>query len=102
MGSSSLISSTMTIKHDTANQQFTAGTSDNQAELAYSSPSPGVIDFTHTFVPEDQRGQGVADQLAEAGLAYARQHKLRVRTSCEFMAGYVQRHHDQYADLLDS
>ncbi len=90
----------MTIQHDVANQEFTTGPADNQAELAYSCPTPGVIDFTHTFVPEDQRGQGVADKLAEAGLAYARQHQLRVRTSCKFMAGYVQRHHAQYADIL--
>jgi predicted GNAT family acetyltransferase len=90
----------MTIHHSTANQQFTTGSADSQAELAYFSPAPGVIDFAHTFVPEDQRGQGVADKLAEAGLAYAREHQLRVRTSCEFMAGYVQRHHQQYADIL--
>ena len=90
----------MTIQHSPANQEFTAGPADNQAELAYSYPTPGIIDFTHTFVPEDQRGQGLADQLAEAGLAYARAQQLRVRTSCEFMASYVQRHHTQYADIL--
>jgi predicted GNAT family acetyltransferase len=90
----------MTIHHSTTSQQFTTGPTDNQAELAYSSPTPGVIDFTHTFVPEDQRGQGIADKLAETALAYARAHQLRVRTSCEFMASYVQRHHEQYADML--
>jgi predicted GNAT family acetyltransferase len=90
----------MTIQHSTANQQFTAGAAADQAELAYSLPAPGVIDFTHTFVPEDQRGQGIADKLAETALTYAREHQLRVRTSCEFMASYVQRHHAQYADML--
>ena len=90
----------MTIQHSTANQEFTAGPADNQAELAYSCPTPGVIDFTHTFVPEDQRGQGIAEKLAETALAYAREHQLRVHTSCEFMASYVQRHHAQYADIL--
>jgi len=91
----------MTIQHNPANQEFTTGPADQQAELAYSLPAAGVIDFVHTFVPENQRGQGVAEQLAEAALAYARQQHLKVRTSCEFMAGYVQRHH-QYADLLAS
>lgn len=90
----------MKIQHDSANQEFTAGPADQQAELAYSLPAAGVIDFVHTFVPESQRGQGVADQLAETALAYARQAHLKVRTSCEFMASYVQRHHQQYADLL--
>ncbi len=90
----------MTIHHNTANKEFNAGPADQQAELAYSLPAAGVIDFVHTFVPESQRGQGLADALAKAGLAYARQQHLRVRTSCEYMASYVQQH-QEYADLLD-
>lgn len=91
----------MTIHHDSANQQFTAGSPEQSAELAYSLPAPGTIDFTHTFVPEDQRGQGIADKLARAGLAYARQQHLKVRTSCEFMRAFVQRHQAEYQDIVD-
>lgn len=90
----------MTIQHHPANQAFTAGTGEQQAELAYALPAPGTIDFTHTFVPEEQRGQGQADELARAGLAYARQQHLKVRTSCEFMQAFAQRHHAEYADIL--
>jgi len=90
----------MAVQHNPANQNFTIDTAAEPAELAYSLPAAGVIDFVHTFVPEAQRGQGLAEELAVAGLTYARQHHLQVRTSCEFMAGYVQQHHDQYADLL--
>jgi len=90
----------MAVQHNTANQEFTISTAAEPAELAYSLPTAGVIDFVHTFVPEAQRGQGLAEELAVAGLTYARQQHLRVRTSCEFMAGYVQQHHDQYADIL--
>lgn len=82
----------MTIQHHQANQQFTAGPAESQAELAYSLPAPGTIDFTHTFVPEARRGQGEADELARAGLAYARQQHLHVRTSCPFMASFAQKH----------
>ena len=91
----------MDIHHSATNQSFTTGAADQQAELAYSLPAAGVIDFVHTFVPENQRGHGVADELAKAGLAYARQQHLKVRTSCPFMADYVQ-HHQEYADLLAS
>jgi len=90
----------MTINHDPANQEFTAGSPKEPAELAYSLPQEGFIDFTHTFVPEDQRGQGTADELAHAGLAYARQQHLKVRTSCEFMQAFVQRHKGEYQDIL--
>ena len=85
----------MNIQHNQADQQFTAGPAESQAELAYSLPAPGTIDFTHTFVPENQRGQGVADELARAGLAYARQQHLRVQTSCAFMADFVQKHPEE-------
>lgn len=91
----------MTIQHNSANQEFTTGDSPQQAELAYSLPSAGVIDFVHTFVPEAQRGQGIAEELAKTALAYASQQHLKVRTSCPFMADYVQRHHKEYAAILD-
>lgn len=90
----------MSIQHNSANQEFTSGPADQPAELAYTLPAPGLIDFTHTFVPEDRRGQGESDALARAGLAYAREQHLRVQTSCEFMAFFTQRHRAEYQDIL--
>jgi predicted GNAT family acetyltransferase len=90
----------MSIQHDAENQEFTTTKDGHDGELAYARPAEGVIDFTHTFVDEALRGQGVADELARTALAFAREHKLEVKTSCTFMAGFVKRHHDEYADLL--
>ena len=90
----------MPIQHDAAHQEFTTSRNGHDGELAYARPSEGVIDFTHTFVDEALRGQGVADELARAGLAFARQEHLKVKTTCTFMAGFVKRHHDEYADIL--
>ncbi|MDQ2794219.1 MAG: N-acetyltransferase [Bacteroidota bacterium] len=90
----------MSIKHDPANQQFTTTHNGHAAELAYARPNDGVIDFTHTFVDEAVRGQGVADELARTALAYARTEKLKVKTTCTFMADFVKNHHAEYADLL--
>ncbi len=90
----------MPIKHDPTNQQFTTTRDGHEAELAYSLPAEGTIDFTHTFVAEALRGQGVGEELARAGLASARTHCLKVKTTCTFMAGFVQRHHAEYADIL--
>jgi predicted GNAT family acetyltransferase len=90
----------MPIQHDAANQEFTTSRNGHDGELAYARPSEGVIDFTHTFVDEALRGQGVADELARAALAFARQEHLKVKTTCTFMAGFVKRHHDEYADIL--
>ena len=90
----------MAITHNAPDQEFTTTRHGLQAELAYSRPAEGVIDFTHTFVDEGLRGQGVAEELARAGLDFARQEHLKVKTSCTFMAGFVGRHHAEYTDLL--
>ncbi|GAB3668814.1 GNAT family N-acetyltransferase [Hymenobacter agri] len=90
----------MSVQHDAENQEFTISRDGHTGELAYARPSETLIDFTHTFVDEALRGQGVADELARAGLAYAREHKLQVKTTCTFMAGFVKRHHAEYADML--
>jgi predicted GNAT family acetyltransferase len=90
----------MAIHHNSADQEFTTTRDGYEAELAYARPAQDLIDFTHTYVDENLRGQGIAEELARAALAYAREQHLRVLTSCKFMAGFVKRHHDEYADLL--
>ena len=90
----------MAIQHNTDDQQFTISRDGYEGELAYSYPSDGVIDFTHTFVEEGLRGQGAAEELATAGLCFAREQSLKVRTSCTFMAKFVKRNHADYADVL--
>lgn len=90
----------MAIQHDPTAHRFTATRTDGTGELVYEQPQAGVIDFVHTFVDEGLRGQGVADELARAGLAFARAQHLQVRTSCEFMAAFAQRHRTEYADVL--
>jgi predicted GNAT family acetyltransferase len=90
----------MAIRHNSDDQEFTTTRDGYEAELAYARPGEGLIDFTHTFVDEGLRGQGVADELARTALAFAREHHLKVKTSCTFMAGFVKRHHDEYADIL--
>ncbi|GAB2865644.1 GNAT family N-acetyltransferase [Hymenobacter ruber] len=90
----------MPIKHDPENQEFTISQDGHDGELAYARPAEGIIDFTHTFVDEALRGQGLADELARTALAFAREQKLKVKTSCTFMKGFVKKHHAEYADIL--
>lgn len=89
------------IEHHASDQEFIATSDGHTGELTYSTPAEGVVDFTHTFVDEALRGQGVGEELARAGLDYAWQQGLRVRTSCKFMAAFVHQH-SEYQDLLEA
>ncbi|KAA9340151.1 GNAT family N-acetyltransferase [Adhaeribacter soli] len=80
------------IEHDKKYQQFTLNLGDDEAELAYSKPDEKTIAFTHTYVPEAARGNGMADRLIEAGLRYAEAHNLRVVPGCEVVEVFFQRH----------
>ncbi|GAB3289981.1 GNAT family N-acetyltransferase [Hymenobacter tenuis] len=89
------------VEHSAENQEFTLEENGFGGELAYSQNGNDIIDFTHTYVDEELRGKGMADTLAKAGLDYAREQGLKVRTSCEFMRGFLQRN-AQYQDLLET
>ncbi len=88
------------VEHNTEDQEFTANIAGGEAELAYSLPENNVIDFQHTYVSENLRGKGVAEQLVKTGLEYARNNNLKVMATCQFVASYVKRHKSEYESLL--
>jgi uncharacterized protein len=53
---------------------------------------PGAITFTHTRVPAELGGRGIATRLIEAGLAFARERGLEVIPLCSFVAAYMRKH----------
>ncbi|WP_162427237.1 GNAT family N-acetyltransferase [Pontibacter pudoricolor] len=88
------------IVHEEKYQQFTVTLEgDEEAELAYAKPSEKEIDFTHTYVPESARGKGIAQQLIEEGLCFARDNGLLVIASCPVVAKYISKN-EQHKDLL--
>lgn len=87
------------IKHDKKYQQFTIEFEGDDAELAYATPSEGILDFTHTYVPESARGKGIAQKLIAHGLQYASDHHFKVIASCPIVARYIDQH-EEYQKLL--
>jgi predicted GNAT family acetyltransferase len=57
------------------------------------------ITFTHTEVPKEAEGKGIASALVAAALAYARESKLRVIPKCAYVKSWLKRHHE-YDDIL--
>ena len=60
------------------------------AELSYTL-EPGTLSITHTYVPDAARGQGVAGQMTQAALEYARSNDLKVVPICSYAAAYLAR-----------
>jgi predicted GNAT family acetyltransferase len=90
----------ITITHEEKYQQFTMALEDGEeAELAYALPEPGVINFSHTYVPESARGEGLANQLIKEGLRYAEANNYKVIASCPVVARFIKQN-NQYRKLL--
>lgn len=80
----------MTPHHDETAHRFSIRLPEGEAFLDYERSADGV-DFTHTFVPPELRGRGLAEALVRAGLAWAEGQKLRIAASCSYVAKYRQR-----------
>ena len=72
---------------------------EGQTGVAAYRERDGVIEFTHTEVPDALQGQGVAKALAREGLEHARREGLEVVPTCTFIRGYIEKH-PEYQDLV--
>ena len=61
----------------------------------------GRITFTHTEVPPELEGRGIAAAIVKHALDDARANNLGVVAACSYVASYVRRH-PEYQDLLQS
>jgi predicted GNAT family acetyltransferase len=90
-------------KTDKSPQQVTNGRFEieNNGAVAYLEYSfaGNVLELIHTEVPESMRGTGVASELAQSALNWAREHHAKVDVICPYVAGYLTRH-PEYSDLL--
>jgi predicted GNAT family acetyltransferase len=90
---------TPNIRHNEQESRFETTVEGKTAFAAYDLEEPNRIVFTHTIVPEEISGRGIATHLVKQGLEHARQKKLTVVPQCSFVAAYVTRH-KEYGDLL--
>lgn len=79
---------TNAIVHHPEEQCFLLAWQGQQARLDYQfmTEARTQVDFNHTYVPPEFRGQGLAEQLVQAGLSWAAQHNLQVHASCWYVA----------------
>ena len=59
----------------------------------------GRMVFTHTVVPPELRGRGIAEKLVRAALADARTTGRKVVPACSYVAKFIERN-QEFQDLL--
>ena len=60
----------------------------------------GLVVFTHTEIDDAYGGRGLGSVLVRAALDSARSRGLPVRPDCPFVRAYIERHPDDYLDLV--
>ncbi|MEO8810224.1 MAG: GNAT family N-acetyltransferase [Rhodanobacter sp.] len=85
------------IEHNRDAQRFEARVEDLLCELDYSL-SDKLMTITHTGVPSEVGGHGVASALTQAAMDAARAEGWKVVPACSYARAWMTRH-PQYDDL---
>lgn len=88
------------IFHNEERKRFEYRLDNHVAVAEYMLTKDGRMVLTHTEVPKSMEGQGVGSKLAKAAFGYAKEYQLKVMPLCPFMASFVRRHREAYADML--
>ncbi len=80
------------VTHQPERHRFVIAEDGAEALLEYRMLAPDVIDFVHTFTPGALRGRGLAAQLVESGVGFARERGWRVIGSCSYVAAWLEKH----------
>ena len=87
------------IRNNEQQSQFETTVDGHVAYAAYDLEDPDRIVFTHTIVPDELSGRGIAGEVVKYGLEHARAKNLKVVPQCSYVAAYIKRH-SEYQDLL--
>ncbi len=89
----------MDIQHEPDQSRFATRVDGSEGEVAYELRD-GEMVITHTRVPPEIEGRGVASALTKAAFEHAREAGLTVRPVCSYAAGWARRH-PEYGARVD-
>lgn len=85
-----------TVRHNVAENRYELDTDHGIAIAVYRQQGDRAI-FTHTEVPPQDEGKGIASRLVRAALDDVRRRGLKIVPACSFVVAFVRRH-PQYRD----
>ncbi|WP_438952381.1 GNAT family N-acetyltransferase [Porticoccus sp.] len=77
------------VQHNVGEQCFFIDLERGRAVLSYRLLSDGIVDFTHTYVPDEYRGEGYAEKLVKVGLDWANQQMLGIQATCWYVRKFL-------------
>lgn len=77
------------IEHQVEKSRFVCAKDGFECVLDYQRAGE-EIDFNHTFVPSELRGQGLAEKLVREGLAWAKEQQLNIQASCSYVQKFLK------------
>lgn len=82
---------TYDIRHNEEQSRFETVVDGHTAFASYDLEDPNRIVFTHTEVPKELSGRGIAQQIVTAALEHARERKLTVVPQCQYVASFIRK-----------
>lgn len=79
----------MEVKH--VEGKFYMATPGGEAELLYRIEG-NIMVIYHTFVPESERGKGLAEKLAFPAFEFAKEKSMKVRPDCPYIPKFIEKH----------
>jgi hypothetical protein len=90
---------TYDIRNNEQASRFETTADGHVAYTAYDLEDPDRIVFTHTEVPDELAGRGIAGAIVKYALDQARAMNRTVVPQCPYVASYIKKH-PEYEDLL--
>lgn len=85
--------------HNAVAHRYEAEVDGHLSVCTYELADGGRMVFTHTVVPPELRGRGIAEKLVRAALGEARAAGHKVVPACSYVAKFIERH-VEFQDLL--
>ncbi len=85
------------VRNNTVDRRFELMIEGKLSIIGYDMPDENNIIFTHTEVPEELKGRGIASRLAKVALEFAKSKGLTAIPLCPFVKSYIRRHPEYQA-----
>lgn len=86
------------VRHNQAKHRYEIEV-DGHLSVSIYERDGDVLTFTHTLVPDELQGRGIASTLIRGALEDVRAQGLKLVPQCPFVAAYIDKH-PEWRDVL--